>query len=196
MLAERFDSVDVVVVDVETTGLDPRMGDRVIEIGAIKYCGGTEIARFHSMVNPDRDIPPEATQINGITGDLVRDAPGADVVMASFATFSSDCLFAAYNAPFDISFIVSEMDAAGVRLPDWTVIDVLALARHLLPEMTSYRLDAVVQTLGFVNSQAHRALGDVMVTARVMHTFFGRMKARDVFTIGELLELGKNPKLS
>ena len=193
MLAERFDSVDVVVVDVETTGLDPHLGDRVIEIGAVKFHGGVEIARFHSMVNPDRDIPPEASQINGITEDMVRDAAGADVVMASFAVFSADCLFAAYNAPFDLSFIESEMDATGVRSPNWTVIDVLALARHLLPELTSHRLEAVVRALGFVNNQAHRALGDAFVTARVMHTFLGQLKARDVFTIGELLELTQRP---
>ena len=74
MHSQSIDAVDLVVIDVETTGLEPLQGDRICEIGAIKWHGGEEIGRFHSMVNPGRSISPAAAEVNRIIALSIRGA--------------------------------------------------------------------------------------------------------------------------
>ena len=194
MLTQPIDSVDLVVVDVETTGLDPKLGDRVCEIGAIRWNGGREVDRFHSMVNPERSIPPDASRINGITADMVQDAPVAAEIMPAFTSFVGEGVFAAYNAPFDLGFLRAELAHAGLHAPSWTVIDVLALARHLLPSLPSHKLVSVARELGVADGQVHRALEDVEITGRVLHRFLGQLKAHGIDMVWEVVHLTRDSR--
>ncbi len=189
MLGQRFDAVDITVVDVETTGLDPLVGDRICEIGAIKWRGGIEVGRFHAMINPGCPIPAEASQIHGITDEMVRDAPSSGEVLGEFVAFANDSLFAAYNAPFDYAFIRNELTVSGIPEPQWTVVDVLAMARHLLPGLTNHRLVTVASAMELSEGQTHRALDDVILTGRAMNMFLGRLKGRDVVGVDDLVRL-------
>ena len=93
---------DYVIFDLETTGISPR-NDEVIEISAIKVVGGKIVEEFSTLVNPLRPIPFQATSVNGITDDMVKDAPTFDVVLKDFIDFAGDMILVGHNIhAFDI----------------------------------------------------------------------------------------------
>ncbi|PSR27666.1 MAG: PolC-type DNA polymerase III [Sulfobacillus thermosulfidooxidans] len=150
----------IVVLDVETTGLSPRIHE-VIELGAVKIESGTIVDRFHSMLKPTRKISQATQDITGIRIDEVLHAPDSETVFRDFFAFASGAILAAHNARFDMGFMsqafrrVFPHDAW--RFP---VIDTLALARIRLPEMKSHGLGPLTNYLKIPLSQHHRALAD------------------------------------
>lgn len=184
-----LEAVCWVVVDVETTGLYADRGDRVCEIGAVKYDGPQrrEIDTFQTLINPDRPMPFEAMSINGITDDMLADAPSASEVMSPFCDFVGDAVLAAYNARFDLSFIQMELQRAGLPLLTVPVVDVLWMARRLIPGLGRYKLEHVATSLGVSDHQAHRAMGDVQATGHLLNHFIPLLKQQGVNTVGELM---------
>lgn len=187
MLDRPFASLDITVVDVETTGLNPDQGDRICEIGAITYCNNQEIGRFHTLVNPLRPIPPQASAVNGITADLVANAPDASVVLPKFRDFIGDSVLAAYNAPFDMAFLRTELVLLGHPPLEHSVIDVLWLARRFLPGLNRYSLAAVAGELGVDHSKAHSALGDVTATASIFRLLMPHVIRAGLHTVDSLI---------
>jgi DNA polymerase-3 subunit epsilon len=187
VLSWALEEAALTVVDVETTGLEPERGHRICEIGAVKYRSGQEIDRFHTMVNPERPMPPETTVMNGITPDMLSGAPPAGSVLPAFCTFIDRTVLAAYNARFDLSFLRMELARAGLPALRLPVIDVLWLARQLLPGLPRYPLGNVARFLGIPHRQAHRALGDVEVTVRILMQFIPRLKQQGIVTVGDLV---------
>lgn len=177
-----------VVFDVETTGLSPRRGDRVCELGAIKLKGGVEFGRFQALVNPERPIPPEVTRIHHIDDAMVAGAPAFREVAADFLGFAGGAVLAAYNAAFDLGFLSAELGRIGTPPWDAPVVDVLVLARRLLPNMR-HRLWQVAAVLGIPFPLQHRALADVEVTAEVFRRLLARMGDQGLPTLEELLQL-------
>ena len=190
MQSRPIDAVDLVVVDVETTGLEPLQGDRICEIGAIKWRGGEDVGRFHSMVNPGRSIPSAAFKVNRITPEMIRDAPAAEDILPAFCAFIEGSVLAAYNAKFDLGFLHAEMARAGITAPSLPVIDVLRLARRLLPFLRRYRLLSVASALGIAEHQAHRALEDVELTGRILHRFLSDLKSQGIVMVDDVLRHG------
>lgn len=186
MYSYSIDEVDIVVVDVETTGLDPLTGDRICEIGAIKWRGGEEIDQFHSLVNPERPIPYSAIEVHNITEDMVEDAPIAADILPAFCTFIEGTVLAAYNAKFDMGFLQSEMARTGAVMPSNPVIDVLKLARRLLT-LQRYPLWNVARAMGITDRQAHRALQDVEMTGQIFQKFLSDLKAQGLTTVNDVM---------
>lgn len=159
------------VFDVETTGLDPRRGHRIIEIAGIRIEDGMidETKTFISLVNPERQIPWEAKQVNKISDDDVRMAPGIEEVLPKFLEFAAGTILVAHNAAFDMGFLTCEKEMC------WGYIDLpeclctMRLSRTLFANEFGHSLDAVARRLNLtLPSARHRALPDVLLTAHAL----------------------------
>ncbi|MBM3263921.1 MAG: 3'-5' exonuclease [candidate division Zixibacteria bacterium] len=188
MLDSLIDALDIVVFDVETTGLEPERGHRVCEIGAIRYGKGVETGRLHSLVNPERFIPVEASAINGITTDMTASAPAFGQILPSLLDFMKDAALAAYNAPFDMGFLNMELLRAGVPPVSVPVFDVLWMTRRLSPGLDRYSLPNVTARLGILHRRAHRAMGDAEAAATLLLRFLPEFRRQGIETTTHLLE--------
>lgn len=154
---------EYVAFDLETTGLRSET-DRVVEIGAVRFeASGLEIARFESLVNPERPMNPSAQAIHGISDADLVDAPTARQVLPSFLDFLGDpatTALLAHNASFDARFLGGELARLGRKPPAHVVNDTLALARARLPHLRNHRLDTLTQVFNLDFGGPHRALAD------------------------------------
>lgn len=160
---------EFVVFDVETTGLSPIDGDRIIEIAAMKIKNGKMIDKFYSLVNPKRSIPTQATNVNNITDEMVADAPFSSQVLPELITFIGGACVAGHNVRFDLGFVAYELALIGRRINDATpAIDTLKMARELLPYLSNHKLAYLSRSLGVVVTETHRAMADVDLTVQVL----------------------------
>jgi DNA polymerase III epsilon subunit len=157
------------VIDLETTGLYPERGDRILEIAAVPVVEGRiRMERaFDRLVNPRTPIPPEATRINGITDDMVRDAPPIEQVLPEFFAHVGECPLVAHNAAFDIGFLRHYADALGLMWFTNRIIDTIDMSKELFPVSRSHSLDSLVRRLGIgtEGGKRHRSLEDAFLTA-------------------------------
>jgi len=160
---------EYVVFDFETTGLSPWGGDEVIEVAAMRIFGDKldEQNIFHSLVNPKRLISPEATRINGITNEMVADAPTIDQVFPTFLDFCGGAYLVAQNAKFDMSFVSKYLVQFQMK-KQLEVYDTIHFSRRAYPNENSHNLDIICKRLELTITAAerHRSLGDVKLTAK------------------------------
>jgi DNA polymerase III epsilon subunit family exonuclease len=168
-MGENISEIEFAVFDLETTGLAPELGDRIIEIAAVRLRNGRQAGSFHSLVNPgDKAVSPGAFAVNQISRQMLEDAPDSSQVLPKFLDFISGSCLAAYNAPFDSSFLSSELRLLKRELaPEMQIADILTMARRLLPGLERYPLWFVAKALGIKTIQEHRALSDVLITVEV-----------------------------
>lgn len=161
-----------IVLDTETTGLDFRSGDRVVEIGCIEMYGRRRTGRhFHVYLNPEREVGAGATAIHGLTTEFLADKPRFSTIAAEFIEFVQGAELIIHNAPFDSGFLDHELGRIGsIRLGELCprVIDSLQMARSLRPGRKN-NLDALCVEFGIDNSgrQFHGALRDAELLADV-----------------------------
>ncbi|MBI4402575.1 MAG: 3'-5' exonuclease [Deltaproteobacteria bacterium] len=160
---------EYVVFDFETTGLSPWAGDEVIEIGALKIFGNEidETAVFHSLVNPKRPISPEASAINGITNEMVANAPTINEVFPTFLDFVGSAWLVAQNAKFDMGFLTKYLVTFNLSRK-LEVYDTMIFSRRAFPREHQHNLDMISKRLGLqiAKAERHRSLGDVKLTAK------------------------------
>ena len=161
-------------LDVETTGLRPDRGDRVVEIAVVRALGPTELTRFVSLVNPQRRLNPEATRINRITPSMVADAPTFADLIDQIHPLLQDVILVCHNAPFDLGFLEAEHRRAGEPVWDGVVLDTLAFARRQY-WFRRNNLTAIAGQLGIRTQGAHRALADALTTQAIFRRFAGRL---------------------
>ncbi len=155
------------VIDVETTGFSPRLGDRVIEIAAVRVRGdGTVIDEWATLVNPMRDVGP--THVHGITGGDVAEAPLFAEVVGDVLERLEGAVLVAHNIRFDRDFLASEFARAGVSLPSLPSVCTLSLGGLLQPGTASRRLGECCARLGIALTDAHDALADARAAAKVL----------------------------
>lgn len=158
---------DIVVFDTETTGLSPSR-DRIIELAAIRYKDGKPVLRFHTYINPERPIPPEVSQINGITDDMVTDAPTISSVLPVFEIFIGDSMLIAHNLNFDLRFLY--YSGCNVLDTKRKYIDTLEQAQKLVKkpqEVDNHKLDTLCQYYGITIASHHSALADAYATGEL-----------------------------
>ena len=156
-----------IVLDTETTGFDPKTGDRLIEVGCIELLDLLPTGRtFHRFVNPERLIPPDAIRVHGITDEKVRDAPKFAEIVIDLCDFIGDAPIIAHNAQFDRNFIDHEFGRCGrVLFPEDRWIDTLKLAQTRFPGMAN-SLDALCKR--FKVSLVERTLHGALIDARLL----------------------------
>jgi DNA polymerase-3 subunit epsilon len=159
-----------IVLDTETTGLDPTNGDRLVEIGAIEIVNQVMTgAHFHVLVNPEREMPEAAFRIHGHSMASLRDKPLFSVIVDEFLAFVGQDRLIIHNAEFDIRFINWELQLAGrSQIPFERVIDTLALARRKHPGAPN-SLDALCDRYRIDKSRRtkHGALLDAEILVEV-----------------------------
>lgn len=166
-----------VVIDVETTGLDPTQ-HRIIEIAAVKYLDGHPIARLNTLINPGdwKPVPEEITKLTGIFSEMIVDAPSFDRVADILQGMVEHSLVVGHNVAFDLSFIDAELEHYGFPpLKDYKTLDTKAFAQHIsllnLPVgedgRKHYRLFDVAKALNVPQPRTHRAIDDVQTTFKV-----------------------------
>lgn len=180
----ELEDVPFVALDLETTGSRPGSA-KITEIGAVRLEGLKETAYFHTLVNPQRPIPPFITRITGITQEMVADAPRIDQVVPDLLDFLEGALIVAHNAPFDIGFLNYELTRLRGRRLGEGAFDTLPLARLLAPGLPNYRLVTVAEALGAPVSASHRALADARAAAHVFLVLVERLREKGVTRLGE-----------
>jgi DNA polymerase-3 subunit epsilon len=180
-----------IVVDTETTGLDPSRGDRIVEIAAVEIVGRVRTGKyFHSYVNPERDMPNEAYKIHGISGEFLKDKPVFSEIAKDFLDFVGTSTMIIHNAPFDIAFINHELVKLGVNsITMKRVVDTLILARKKFPGSPA-SLDALCKrfNISLKSRDKHGALIDSELLALVYAELLGGAQKK--------LDLSKIPESS
>ncbi len=169
-----------IVIDTETTGLDPAAGHRIIEIGCVELFNAIPTGQtYHVYLDPERDIPEEAFRVHGISAEFLAGKPKFAEVAEAFLAFLGDAPLVAHNAEFDMRFINAELAADGFALIGAErVIDTLALARRRHPGAAN-SLDALCQRYGVDLSRRsrHGALLDAEILAEVYAELLGGRQA-------------------
>jgi DNA polymerase-3 subunit epsilon len=165
-----------IVLDTETTGLDPLTGDRVIEVAAVELFNLLPTGEaFHSVIDPERDIPAEASRIHGFTNGDVAGQPKFAAIADQLLKFLGDADIIAHNAPFDFGFLDAELfRCQRPPLDRRRMIDSLAMAKLRYPGMPN-NLDALCRRLGVDNSMRgnHNAILDCQLLAQVYLEMMG-----------------------
>jgi DNA polymerase III epsilon subunit family exonuclease len=165
---------ELVVVDVETTGTDPKMTD-LVEIGAVKIQGTKIVDRWSTLVNPGRPIV--GNQMHGITDKDVKGAPSPKDAAGQLLKFVGDARVVGHNVGFDLGFIEAAA-GDGFRFAPGTYLDTLVIAREGYPGAESYKLPDLARFFGIELSQSHRALPDAEATAGLLLWFAGDLPGR------------------
>jgi DNA polymerase-3 subunit epsilon len=164
-----------IVLDTETTGFDPRTGDRMIEVGCIEIEDLLPTGRtFHRLIHPERSIPPDAIRVHGITDEKVKDAPKFAEIVIDLCDFIGDAPIIAHNAQFDRNFIDHEFGRCGRALfEEHRWIDTLKLAQARFPGMAN-SLDALCKR--FKVSLVERTLHGALIDARLLAEVYLELK--------------------
>lgn len=168
-----------VVVDVETTGLNPAE-ERVCEVGALRLVNGKEQGRFHSLVQPHRGMTQGARAKHRITDEMLRGAPPFERIAADLRQFMSGSILVAQNAEFDLSFLNAEFQRAGMSKLALPAIDTIALARRVRPGLSGYNLDSLAHHFKLTFSERHRSIGDCEVTGQVFWKCLEALRPRSL----------------
>ncbi len=161
-----------VILDTETTGLDFRTGDRIVEIGCVELRGRQLTGqRFHAYINPGREVPQGAIEIHGLTNEFLADKPKFVEIVADFIEFVRGAELVIHNAAFDVGFLNNELGLLQMENIDQLcseVIDTLRMAREMRPGKKN-NLNALCAEFGVDNSgrQVHGALLDAELLAEV-----------------------------
>lgn len=159
----------IVMLDFETTGLSPVMGDRITEVAALRIVDGVVRERYVSLINCNARIPYFITQLTGISQDMVDNAPPVARVVPELLDFIGGDTLSAHNASFDEKFLKAEAERLSLSTRHANLVCSLKLSRRVFPGMSSYKLGLLSGQLGIAfRSAAHRAESDAEVAAEVL----------------------------
>lgn len=165
---ERF-----VAFDIETTGLYPARGDRIIEVGAIAIENNKPAQLFHSFIRTDREISSSARKVHGIKREMLLNQPSPDEVLKRFHSFLSNSAIIAHNAKFDLKFLRHEYSRLGLSLSNKSFCT-LELSRKFFPRLPDHKLETVYRHVAGCPTEkimVHRALCDAGLVARIWMNF-------------------------
>ena len=181
----------LIMLDTETTGLSPQNGDKMVEIGAVEVRERdmTQTRSFHRYINPGRSIPQEVVRIHGIDDEKVKDEPHFADIAQEFLDFIEGGTLVIHNAPFDLGFIMAELDAAGLpNIHHVPVIDTLALAKKQYPRQRN-NLDALCDR--FEVERGHREFHGALLDSELLAEVYLAMTGGRQFSLG--MDTGVKP---
>jgi len=165
------------VLDVETTGLSAKNGDRILEIGIVRIDESGNIDTvFDTLINPG--TPVKATRVHGISDEMLRGAPSFGDIIHHLSAILDGTVIAAHNASFDLGFLREEFRRAGTRLPSTSPVCTLIMARKYLSALPSRSLGACREFLGLSDNGAHNALADAQSAAFLLKYFIREFSPR------------------
>ncbi|MEJ7618814.1 MAG: exonuclease domain-containing protein [Pyrinomonadaceae bacterium] len=183
--SKSLHETEFVVVDVETTGAKTPPA-RIMEIGAYRVARGRIVAEFETLVNPESHIPFYISQLTGITNAMVGKAPVFSDVAQDWLRFAGESVLIAHNAPFDVRFLNHEIARLypGRRMLNAHLCTV-SLARRMLPELSSHKLDALAEHFSIPIPARHRAPSDALATAEVFLHMLSRLSEHGVTNLAQ-----------
>ena len=193
-----------IILDTETTGLDPKTGHRLVEIGAVELINHTPTGvKYQTYINPERTVDAGAQEIHGLTNEFLKQHPTFADISVEFMNFLSDSTLVIHNAPFDLAFINMELRRLGVTpISSERVIDTLVLARKKFPGAQA-NLDALCRRFAIENRhrELHGALVDAALLADVYVELIGGkeptlgLSAKKSKTVAEdIVRVYQNPR--
>src|SRR5215216_1912808 len=180
-------SLDAVVIDTETTGLDPRKA-RVIELAAVRISAGKLIAdeTIRQLLRPaDEMIPAETTRIHGIDDAMVAESPLFAEAWPRFNAYLGQAVVIGHTVGFDLAMLKRECDLAGLSWTRPRTLDTRLLAQIAAPELAGYTLEKLAAWLGVEVADRHSALGDAVTTARVFLALLPKLRDHGIRTVAE-----------
>lgn len=184
-----------IAFDLETTGFIPGV-NRIIEIGAVRFVNDQVEAIFSTLVDPLMPIPQGATEVNGITDDMVKGKPVIEDLLDSLAEFCSDSITVAHNAGFDVPFLAAEIERHEAKAPTGVVLDTLSLSRKIYPGLPNYKLGTLVQHLGIPTTSFHRAEEDASYCGKLFYQMMYKMTGtHQMPPLDNLIQLSGKAKL-
>jgi DNA polymerase III subunit epsilon len=178
-----IENVPLAFFDVETTGLNPALGHRVVEVGIVYSVGDAILTEYQQLVNPQRPSDPGALRVHGITDEMVRGAPLFASIADQVLALLDGAVFVGHNVLFDMGFLQAELERARQPRPRITALDTLTLAR-LCWHAPSYSLDNLCRGLG-IRKAGHRALGDAQATRQLFLQIREALAGSEVLTLGD-----------
>ena len=189
----------VIVLDFETTGLSPDMGDRAIEIGAVLLDGGVVKEHFQALMNPGQRISKFIENYTGITNEMLCDAPSCSSVMSQFADFIGGHNLVAHNASFDKRFLDAELTRISKRYSGEFACSML-VARRIFQNAPNHQLGTLVRYANIPSDgEFHRALYDSEMTAKLWSVTLDEISDRYAISnipFSLMKKLSKTPKKS
>ena len=172
------------VFDTETTGLDPKGGDKIISIGSIRIVNGRLLhdERFDQFVDPERSLPFESIKIHGIQPEMLKGQPKIDKVLPFFQQFAEDTVLVAHNAAFDMRMLQINEAETGVKFIN-PVLDTLLLSAVVHPAQEDHNLEAIAERLGVSIVGRHTALGDAIATGEIFIKLIPLLAKMGVYTL-------------
>ena len=167
-----------IVIDTETTGINPQKGDKLVEIGAVELLNGKPTGRvFQQYINPHRSVPKRISAIHGLDANFLRRYPSFKKIAPQFLQFiGKDSVLVAHNASFDLDFLNCELKNAGYQsLYDHQIVDTLSLARQAFPEQRN-TLDCLCNRFHIDNSM--RILHGALLDARLLAEVYQHLRPR------------------
>lgn len=197
-LVRTLAELDYVVLDTETTGLQPDGGDRIVSLAGVRVRGGA-VRRgevFDALVNPARPIPPASVRFHGITDAMVAAAPRLDVVLPAFLRFAEGAVLVGHEVSFDLAFLGAEARRLGLAPLErlHPVLDTLPLSAAVHGALPGHALEVVAERLGVAIEGRHSALGDALATAEVLVRLLALLQRRGIGTLGQALAAARRAR--
>jgi CBS domain-containing protein len=182
-------ALDAVVIDTETTGLDPAKA-RIVEIAAVRLTGGRINSKdtFQCLVQPGEPIPPAASAVHRIDDAKVVDAPPFLKVWQELLAFVGGSVLIGHSLGFDLAVLLHECERAGLPFRPGRALDTRLLAQVVEPNLADYSLEGLASWLGVEITQRHSALGDALACAQILIALIPRLRAGNIRTLGEAMQ--------
>ena len=187
-----------VVLDTETTGLNPEQGDEIVQIAAARIVNGRLLLRetFETLVDPERSIPAKSIEFHGITEPMVQGAPKIDDAGARLRRFAEDSVIVAHNTPFDLAFFHKHAERIGARF-DMPALDTVLLSSVLFGQSAAHSLDDLAERfeIDIPEKDRHTARGDAEATAKILLRMIPVLEERGIRTLGDALEASEAQRM-
>lgn len=183
-----LETLDYVVFDCETTGLEPSRGDEIVSIGAVRIHRGQVMhgETFELLANPGRPIPALASSIHGIYDEDVMEAPPVEEVIRRFHAFAGNAVLVGFNTAFDLRFLKLKQRITGVRFDNPT-LDALLLSIMLHDHTGEHTMESIAERLGVGVGGRHTALGDSLTTAEIFMRLIDLLPGESIRTLSEAI---------
>lgn len=177
-----------VVFDLETTGLDPKDGNSIIEIGAVRVRNNQIIDRFDELIDPGMELSEEITRITSITNEMLKGNDNEENVVKRFVEWANGDILVAHNAKFDLSFMYMAYLKYSLGRFNFNVIDTLGLSRFLDPSEKYHNLTVLMERykINWDESKHHRADYDSEGTSLILYEMLKRLQEQNIETFTDL----------
>ncbi len=175
---------EVVVFDIETTGLSPQTC-KITEIGAVLVKDGEVLDVYSTLVNPGMPIPEEVVKLTGITDEMVANARPIDMVLPEFLSFIGERMLIAHNAGFDVSFIRHAADELSLPFEN-AYLDTVAMSHYVNPELNKHKLNILAEHFNLGGFNHHRASDDAEMLAKIYYAMIAKLADEGIHSMAEL----------